>query len=161
MNDINPYRAPKVKGGNGQAIDDSKLAEFKKIKKEILLFAFVIGALLTFGGYSTLNSLQGAPEINGMARSVVLGIPLLLVGLLNVGSGIYMAVKFCNLSLNAFIAASMCILAYIIYFQMATGVMMINLAMILIYAIPFVALSRVSKAKYLLQKIDQQLPPLS
>jgi hypothetical protein len=46
----------------------------------VAIFGLIFGALCAYGGYSSLNGLQGAPELWGFKRSLALGVPLAVLG---------------------------------------------------------------------------------
>jgi len=78
----NPYQAPRKNSAPAHAGNVEESIEFKKLRKEVPVFAFGIGLLMAGGGAAMMNSLQGAPTIFAMPRGLVLGTPLLGFGLL-------------------------------------------------------------------------------
>ena len=118
-----------------------------KLRREISIFFIVLGVLLGIAAYYALTGITGhPPPLWGYPRHLAIGVPVAVLAVLHFLPGVLLAI-FPSRLLCIFggIASTLITVFYVAFMYSATGNFPINLASLVIIAIPVVVWSRVAK----------------
>ena len=118
-----------------------------KLRKEISIFFIVLGFLLGIGAYYTLTGISGhPPPLWGYPRHLAIGVPLAALAALHFLPGVLLLIIPSRLlCIAGGVASTLLAVFYVAFIYSATGKFPINLASLLILAIPLVVWSRAAK----------------
>jgi hypothetical protein len=131
----------------------------RSIVKELGIFGIGMGLLLGAGAYFTLTELsQGAPPLWGMQRNLAIGLPLCVLAVANLGSGIGLLVSRTKIMVTLSVMAGLAISVFYFFFMVsATGTVGINLLTVIFLVLPLMLLSRgTAAAKELESAVEEQ-----
>lgn len=118
-----------------------------KLLKELCIFFIFLGLLLAVPAYFALTGISGnPPPLLGVPRYLVIGVPLAILSLLHLASGVLLAIFRSRLfGITGAIASTLITVFFFAFMFLATGAIPINLMSIVVFAIPIVVWSRARK----------------
>ena len=116
----------------------------KSVVKEVAVFSIGMGVLLAAAAYFAFTGLDAsAPPLWGMQRNLAIGLPVALLAVANIGSGIMLIVQRNSGAVTLSVFSGCAISLFYFYFMMSTtGTVGINLITFIMLALPLLLLSR-------------------
>lgn len=118
---------------------------YAKLKKEITVFLIFMGVLIGIGGYFSFTGLRGNPHpLWGFERHIALGVPMLVLALALIASGVCFAKTSRKIfAIAGALATTLFVLGYFALMISVTGAVPINLISVVLVAVVVVVWSRV------------------
>ncbi|MBI5507781.1 MAG: hypothetical protein HY903_03395 [Deltaproteobacteria bacterium] len=112
------------------------MAQTKSIVQEIGIFSVFMSVVTGVGAYFTLTGLNGAPDLIGLPRALVLGVPLLVIAAAFATSGVLVLTtrkpRFVRLTAAIGVVLGLCFLA----FGATNPAVLLTPVAFVVYAIP-------------------------
>ena len=114
--------------------------------REVFVFGIGFGILAGIAAYFILMGLKNAPNLWGFKRNIAIGIPLLIISIAFLFSGITLLAKRTTWAVICCMLSTLLATGFYFIFEISTiGFFQARLVSLIAYALPFIMLSR-SKA---------------
>lgn len=119
------------------------MAKEKNPVNEVAIFCIGFGVLIGIGAFFTLTKLGNSPELWGLQRCIALGVPLAIISVCHLCSGIILIITKSKWAIIAAILSAFLMAVFYFMFEINTiGFLKAKLISVLAYALPILLIIR-------------------